>query len=132
MLSKPLRAKARQLGKHLANEKLCILAGAGISRAAPANLPDWIRLVNALDERLKTRVAAETLRQPLQAMSIIEARLGRGEQARRKLGREIRRILPSSAKPTQVHRLLVRMRCPVFTTNVDDLFEQADRMEGTN
>ena len=131
MLNRVLKAKAQGLGAHLADGKLCILAGAGISRLAPANLPGWIELVTALDDHLKTKVRPETLQRPLDAMSIIEARLGRGGDARKKLAKAIGRLLPSTAKPTQVHQLLIGMRCPIFTTNIDNLFEQADQIEGT-
>jgi len=125
-LSKKLLEKASALGKHLAENRLCVVAGAGICRDPPAGLPDWRGLASELDQCLGTGLEAKTFDNPLEAMTVIERLLATDpREARKKLVRAIRKVVPSSSKPTKVHSLLLTLGCPIYTTNIDGLFEKA-------
>ncbi|MFP4028467.1 MAG: SIR2 family protein [Candidatus Brocadiia bacterium] len=119
-LSDAAKEHAEELGRQLAKDKLCIIAGAGVSRNPPAELPNWLNLVKRVNENLDAGLEEDTLAKPMMAMGIMEVRKDRGSVVS-----AMREVLPDNTPTTHIHRRLVSLGCPIYTTNVDQLFEKA-------
>ncbi len=106
----------------LRDRRLLVFAGAGVSRGAPANLPDFAELA--------TRIAAGT-GEALSSMEREDAFLGklkdRGVDVH---SRAVQALSGDGVAPTALHRDLLRFypgveQVRIVTTNYDRLFEQA-------
>lgn len=111
----------------LENDKLVLFVGAGLSKGA--GLPDWVELIQPLADELELPFPAPEFvndRHLLKVADWYEHRMGRHVLLQYLLNR-----LGSPTKQTEVHKLLAAMPIPlIFTTNYDDLIEDALKQHG--
>ena len=109
----------------LDDRKLVVFAGAGVSMGAPANLPDFKGLANAIAEGTGEERWSEEKETDDQFLGRL--RRERGVKVHDRAARELKKNNPA---PTNLHHDLLRLypdssSVRIVTTNFDELFEDA-------
>ena len=117
-----------EIARALKDERAAIMVGSGFSKNASPDFPDWRGLGDKIFERQHNRKPVGEDRQYLNLLRLageLESIHGRTV-----LDEVIRKFIPDTKEPSEVHKKLLDLPwTSVFTTNYDTLLEQAAKRQ---